>query len=64
MNKYDMTEIAYRNGYEAGIRKFAEMLKEIADGYGLCDDGVIYKMVDVEDIDETAKELIEGVDNE
>ena len=31
MDQYTMTEEAYKNGYEAGIKKFAEKLKENID---------------------------------
>ena len=43
------------------IKEFAERLKKEADGYNLCGDGVIYQIVDVDDIDYLVKEMTEDV---
>ena len=53
MDKYAIAEVAYKNGYEAGVKEFAEKLKEKADG-GFWQE---HCYVDVEDIDNLAKEL-------
>jgi hypothetical protein len=50
-----MTEEAYKNGYEAGVKKFAERLKEKAER-GFWQER---SYVDADDIDNLAKELIE-----
>ena len=50
MHIHDMTEEAYKNGYEAGIKKFAERLKE---HFKMCD--AIYNQT----IYSLEKELIE-----
>lgn len=58
MDKYTMTEEAYKNGYEAGVKKFAEKLKENIDNgelYGTVDD----YLLTVNHIKSVAKELIE-----
>ena len=52
---HDATELAYKNGYEAGVKELAEMLKE--KRYALED---YYDVVFCEDIDEVAKELTGG----
>ncbi len=44
------------------IKEFAERLKEEADGYDFCGDGVIYQMVDIDDIDNLVEEMV-GEDN-
>ena len=48
---HDMTEQAYKNGYEAGVKEFAEMLREI-----------LYPSVRLEysDIDILEKEMLKG----
>ena len=58
MDQYTMTEEAYKNGYEAGIKKFAEKLKENIDN------GELYSTVDdylltTNHIKSVVKELIE-----
>ena len=58
MHIHDMTEEAYKNGYEAGIKKFAESLKENIDN------GELYDTVDdylltTNHIKSVVKELIE-----
>ena len=51
MDKYTMTEEAYKNGYEAGVKKFAERLKSRL---------IVYSYQNFNDvIDNLAKELIE-----
>lgn len=51
MNERDATEQAFRNGYEAGVREFAERLKEKAylDGAVSISQELV---VDVRDVDE------------
>lgn len=58
MHIHDMTEEAYKNGYEAGVKKFAEKLKENIDN------GELYDTVDdylltTNHIKRVAKELTE-----
>ena len=55
---HNETEIAYKNGYEAGVKEFAEALKEKASS-GFWEER---SYVDTEDIDEVAKELTGGSD--
>ena len=40
------------------IKEFAERLKAEADGYDFCGDGIIYQMVDTDDIDNLVKEMV------
>ena len=56
MNIHDATEISYKNGYEAGVKEFAEKLKENIDY------GKLYRTVDdyeltITHIKNTAREL-------
>ena len=39
MDKYTISEVAYKNGYEAGVKEFAEKLKEMlgVKNFGLVD---------------------------
>lgn len=54
MNTYTATEQAYKNGYEAGVKEFAERMKS---------EKFIYKnfgeLVQVDDINTIAEELID-----
>ncbi len=52
MNEHDATEQAFRNGYNAGVREFAERIKAekfIHKNFG--------ELVQVDDIDTIADEL-------
>ena len=67
MNIYDATETAYKNGYKAGVKDFAERLKgkveaEIYDDVDPSGETLRYEyyIVYVEDIDEALTELMEG----
>lgn len=49
MNEHDATEVAFRNGYETGMREFAEKLKNIYaahDGLHKIVDALIKEMVE------------------
>ena len=57
MNIHDESEQAYKNGYEAGVREFAERLKNVAClGEYPWDDERVY----IFQSDEIANELTEG----
>lgn len=54
MNEHDATEQAYKNGYQQGVKDFAERLKNkskkrVSDNYGA--------RVFIQDIDNLAKEM-------
>lgn len=54
MNEHESTEIAYKNGFEAGVKAFAERLRAVASlGDFPWDDERVY----VCQIDEIEKEL-------
>ena len=60
------TPLPFKNAFDEyiekckaeAIKEFSERLKKEANGYDFCGDGIIYKMVDVEDIDCLAKEMV------
>jgi hypothetical protein len=62
MNEHDATEIAFKNGYKQGkidtVRKMQERLKERIVRYG----NITFKVVPIDDIDETAKEMLEDTE--
>ena len=56
MDKYAIAEVAYKNGYEAGVKEFAKRLKDNIDY------GKLYRTVDdyeltITHIKNTAREL-------
>jgi hypothetical protein len=57
MNIHDATEVAYRNGYKAGVKEFAKTLRARAfnDAYG-------YYIVVIDQITELEKEMAGGRD--
>ncbi len=60
MNIYDVSEISYKNGYEAGVKEFAEKLKRSATAQNKTkDEKYVYK-IDTDFIDNLAKELTES----
>ena len=59
MNVYTATEQAYKNGYNAAVKKFAQYLK---DHSFLCDanDCYSFKAINVEDdLDDMVKDFLE-----
>lgn len=60
MHIHDMTEEAYKNGYEAGVKKFAERLKkekcDMVSSRNYC--GHLYEITG-SDIDDLVKEMTE-----
>lgn len=57
MTKNDATELAYKNGYEAGVREMAERLRATAiTKYDW------NEYIEVEEVDTIANELIGGAD--
>ena len=57
MNIHEATEQAYKNGYEAGVREFAERLKDKSIVARTCDDSKFELVVTISNIDTIAKEL-------
>lgn len=60
MNIYTATELAYKNGYNAAVKKFAQYLK---DHSFLCDDNNFhsFKAINVEDdLDDMVKDFLES----
>ena len=58
MNIHDMTEEAYKNGYKAGVKEFAERLKAKLD-ISVCGYSTEEVVSDVEDtIDYLVKEMV------
>jgi hypothetical protein len=62
MNTYNATEQAYRNGYEAGVREFAERLKKKTYPFP-CAIGV-ENAVTIRAINDLLKELTERKEDE
>lgn len=65
MNIYNATEIAFKNGYEKGVKDFAERLSDkISDSLERSQnspDGDNYFITDVyTDIDKLEKEMLKG----
>lgn len=63
MNEHEITEQAYRNGYEAGVKKFAEKIKNCC--YQLYEEKNGHEagkvvVLEFADIDNLANELTEG----
>ena len=54
MNIHDATEQAYKRGYEAGVKEFAERLRKIGT------DEEAYGYVHLWEVDHIAKELTES----
>lgn len=59
MDVYTATELAYKNGYEAGTRKFAEYLKTHSF---LCDPEMrsSFYAIDVDDLDDFIEDFLGG----
>ena len=59
MDKKDIAEQAYKNGYEAGAKKFAEKLKEIKIRFDLAGNPYSKKYTQAD-----IKEVAEGMHNQ
>ena len=59
MNERDATEIAYKNGYEAGVRELAEKIKLRFCMTTMCNRGAIF-----DGVNKIARELVERKENE
>ena len=59
MNISEATETSYKNGYKAGVKEFAERLKEKASTHNCRYNGIVYdiKAVGIYDIDNLLKEM-------
>ena len=52
---HDKTEQAYKNGYEAGVKEFAERLKSLQIGLEISGESLYYVPIDC--IDNLVKEM-------
>lgn len=59
MDVYTATELAYKNGYEAGARKFVEYLKVHSF---MCDPDHRFSFyaIDVDDLDDFIEDFLKG----
>lgn len=58
MNIHDATEVAYKNGYEAGVKKLAEKIKISATAKHKSIDGEYLYEISNDFIDNLVKEMV------